>query len=281
MIVSRIHARAALMSTLLLAPAAGASDAAALPHADQRARDGYHEYLQTEMHRAFAIAPGGAWAWRSGLDNADQAATAAVTACQANSEQVCIVYAINDEVVLNRKRWPTLWRPYSSAAQAAKARAGRHRGERLPDLLLTGPDAKPLALSSLRGKVAVVHFWGTWCPTCLHELPQLDRLIRKLKDVPDVAFVFTQMREPYAAAQDWLRRHDLNLPLYDSGSHRPQDNRLRLAGGGTLVDRALATVYPTTYVLDRHGIVVFSMRGSPDDWSQYEAFLRDLAEHSK
>jgi hypothetical protein len=43
----------------------------------------------------------------------------------------------------------------------------------------------------------------------------------------------------------------------------------------------VAPVFPVTYVLDRHGIVVFSLRGSASDWLEYTAFLRDVAAHSK
>lgn len=275
-----------VLYTVLLATAfsvsapAGAADAERIPHVNERGRAGYGEYLTAEQHRAYAIAPGGAWAWQSGLDSRGQAAEAAVTACQEHSEQRCVVYAIDTDEVLDRRHWPTLWQPYPSAEQAAQAPTGRRRGERFPDLLLTGPDARPLAVSDLRGKVVVLHLWGTWCPTCLHELPQLDLLTRRLADAPEVAFVFTQVREPYAAARDWLARHDLDLPLYDSGS-KPESDRLRLRDGSTLLDRAVAPVFPATYVLDRHGVVVFALHGSPDDWSEYDAFIRDLATHSR
>lgn len=30
-------------------------------------------------------------------------------------------------------------------------------------------------LSDFKGKPLIVHFWGTWCPPCLKEMPALDR----------------------------------------------------------------------------------------------------------
>jgi thiol-disulfide isomerase/thioredoxin len=277
-----MNIRKAVLAALALAvvlPAA--AEDGAIPHSSKRMREGYREYREAEMHRAFAIAPGGAWSWKSGFDTTDEAVAEAITACQKNTDYPCVSYAINDKVVLDGKLWPTLWRPYPTAQQAAQAREGRQRGERFPDLLLTGPDAKPQALSGLHGKVVLLHFWGTWCPTCVHELPQLEKLANALRDTPDVAFVFTQMREPYGEARGWLQRQGLKIPLYDSGSHRQQDSQLRVQGGGVLADRAVALVYPTTYVLDRNGIVLFSLRGSADDWSQYAAFLRDVVAQTK
>lgn len=38
------------------------------------------------------------------------------------------------------------------------------------------PDGTTLALASLRGRPLLVNFWATWCPPCLQEMPDLDRL---------------------------------------------------------------------------------------------------------
>ena len=278
------HFVVALLATMLVTPmpalAAGRS-ANAIPHINDRARQSYQQYLQAEMHRAYAIAPGGTWAWKYGFDTREEAVAAATAACQEGTEQTCVPYAINDDVVFKARQWPTLWRPYKTAAEAAQALEGQHRGDRFPDLLLKNAGGKPVALSSLRGKVVLLHLWGTWCPPCVHEIPQFQELVNALRDVPEIVFVFSQVREPYADARRWLEQRGLRLPLYDSGSHSPQDTRLQLANGGTLADRAVAPVFPVTYVLDRHGIVVFSLRGSASDWLEYTAFLRDVAAQSK
>ena len=268
-----------------LLPAAAAERAArgarAIPHVNERARQGYREYLQAEMHRAFAIAPGGVWTWKAGFDSPEEAIEAATGACQLSTEQTCVPYAVNDEVVFDARRWITLWGPYKTATEAARAPEGRNRGERFADLLLTDADGRAVPLSGLRGKVVLLHLWGTWCPSCVHEMPQFEELVTSLRDAPDIVFVFSQVREPVDEARRWLQQRGVHVPLYDSGSHQPQDNRLNLNGGGTLADRAVAPVFPMTYVLDRHGIVVFSLRGSASDWLEYTEFLRDVAARSK
>jgi hypothetical protein len=45
-------------------------------------------------------------------------------------------------------------------------------------------------------------------------------------------------------------------------------------------DRELAKVFPTTYVLDKHGIVVYSNVDPVRGWNQYLPFLRDVAARS-
>ena len=173
----------AILFAVSLETVAAGRSTGAIPHVNDRARDSYRQYQQAEMHRAFAIAPGGTWAWKYGFDTPEEAAAAATAACQQATEQTCVPYAINDDVVFDARRWTTLWRPYKTAAEAARAPEGRHRGERFPDLLLTNARGQAVALSSLRGKVVLLHLWGTWCPSCVHEIPQFQDLVNALRDV--------------------------------------------------------------------------------------------------
>jgi hypothetical protein len=50
-----------------------------------------------------------------------------------------------------------------------------------------------------------------------------------------------------------------------------------LADGTKVPDRQIAGKFPTTYVLDKHGIVVFSHIGDASRWHEYAPFLRDAA----
>jgi thiol-disulfide isomerase/thioredoxin len=42
-------------------------------------------------------------------------------------------------------------------------------------LRLERPEGGELVFAQLRGRPLVVNFWATWCPPCIHELPELDR----------------------------------------------------------------------------------------------------------
>jgi thiol-disulfide isomerase/thioredoxin len=43
-------------------------------------------------------------------------------------------------------------------------------------------DGDEVTLDDLRGEVALVNFWGTWCQPCIEEFPHLAKLEKKLHD---------------------------------------------------------------------------------------------------
>jgi peroxiredoxin len=268
-----------IYALLLSVFAAAASAAPGLPpHLAVSGQDEYREFLEAPDHRAFAIAPGGAWAWVSGESSARDAEEKALSICQGQTEQRCVSYAVDGRTVFDAAKWPTLWRPYSGAAQARKAAVGRERGQRMHDLAYTDARGKATRLSALRGKVVVLHFWGAWCPPCRREMPDLQKLLQAMAQRQGIAFVILQAREKFEVSKQWAEKQGIALPLADSGSTGEDDATFRLAGGGLIKDREIANRFPTTYVLDHNGVVVFSHVGPVHDWSQYEPFLRDIAD---
>jgi thiol-disulfide isomerase/thioredoxin len=240
----------------------------------------YRAYLEAPDHSAFAIAPGGAWAWVSAEADAATAEQKALAVCQAQTRQRCVSYAVDARTVFDGKAWPRLWGPYATSQQARRAAVGSEPGQRFVDLAFADAKGNRRSISSLKGRVAVVHFWGAWCPPCRREMSDLQRLHAALADRKDIVFVPMQTREKFEVSRGWAEKQGITLPLYDSGSTGEDDAKFRLAGTGTINDREIASRFPTTYVLDKNGLIVFSHVGPVSDWLQYEAFLRDAADRS-
>lgn len=256
------------------------NDGAAIPHLPEGGRDDYYQFVGSPVHRAFAIAPGGGWAWASGKASAEDAAGIALDACQAQQAQACMLYALDDRVVFDAKGWSRLWGPYATAALAARQPVGTRRGQRFPNLAFRDADGRRRTVADLRGKVTVLHFWGSWCGPCRREMPELERLRNSLVGFKDIGFTLLQVRETLAVSAKWTAAQNIGLPLCDSGSAGESDPNLLLAGGAKVGDREIAKVFPTTYVLDKHGLVLFSHIGPVRDWSQYREFLIDAAKRS-
>ena len=256
------------------------SDADAIPHVGKRARDSYIDYLYADPHKAYAIGPGGAWAWQEAKSSPEEATQAAIEYCQRYSQQKCVPYAVNDKLVFDRESWPKLWGPYLSKEQAAQVPVGNRVGQRFYDLAFKDEKGRRKIISDLRGKVVFVHFWGSWCPACMIEFPSLVRLQKQINQElgKQVELVILQAREPFGESLRWAKLNGFeNVRLYDSGVKSLSDTEFQLADGSRIQDREIAKTFPTSFVLDKNGVVVFYHRGPVNNWLEYVDFFRDAA----
>jgi len=54
-------------------------------------------------------------------------------------------------------------------------------GRPAPDFTLPDVDGKPVSLHDYDGKYILVNFWGTWCPPCRAEMPDMQIVYEELK----------------------------------------------------------------------------------------------------
>ncbi|MDH5394083.1 MAG: redoxin domain-containing protein [Gammaproteobacteria bacterium] len=273
-----------LLISLLLSKAVMAVDMESIPHVSEKASGSFkYDYLYANAHRAFAIAPGGAWSWVADKPTEAAAKKAALTSCQQYTQQKCMLFAVNQQVVFNYTDWYTLWGPYKTKNQARQSASGILLGQKFPDLEFTDPAGKKKSIHKLRGKLSFVHFWGSWCPSCGYEFPAIMDMYRIINDLMpgQVEFVILQVRESFKTSEKWAKENSVErLPLSDSSIKNEDDDTLNINGGQTIKDRQIAKVFPASYVLDKNGIVVFSNMGSIDNWTEYVNFFRHTAQHS-
>lgn len=113
-------------------------------------------------------------------------------------------------------------------------------------------DGDPISLSDFEGQVVVVNVWGSWCPPCRAETPDLVAASEQLSD-ENVAFLGINSRDlNQAAARAFVRRFDVPYPsIYD------QQGRTLLAFRGTLTPNSI----PSTVIIDERGRVAASVLG--------------------
>lgn len=134
--------------------------------------------------------------------------------------------------------------------------ASKGIGQRLPDLQLvplTGTD-QPVTLADLAGKVAVINFWGTWCPPCRMELPDIAELEREFRGRADVAVLAVSCGQGRREQVDQLRLNTQRL-LDESGIDMPSYADPTFVTRGAFDAAAGFEGYPTTFVLDRQGTI--------------------------
>jgi thiol-disulfide isomerase/thioredoxin len=123
-----------------------------------------------------------------------------------------------------------------------------------PNLKFRDMAGHAVRLESLRGHVAVVNFWATWCGPCKQELPRLSAL-RAAYAKQGVEFVAISVDEPkdFAQIQPYFKQHQITLPVWTG------------ANLGTLGRLGFGNVVPATLVLDAQGDVVGRIEGEARD----------------
>ena len=132
----------------------------------------------------------------------------------------------------------------------------------LPSTPLVGLDGDPTDLATVvRGRVALVSLWATWCDACAEEMDALNRLQARASARVDALVVTVAVGETRDSAGAFARRRGLScVQLVD------QDFLLADALGQREV--------PATLVVDRLGRIVF--RGGALDAAGLAAFRAAL-----
>jgi thiol-disulfide isomerase/thioredoxin len=108
-------------------------------------------------------------------------------------------------------------------------------------------DGSPWSSTSARGSVLVVNFWASWCGPCRAEQPALSRVARAYRG-RGVRFIGVNVRESRGAAQSYVEEFRVPYPsLYDQAAL----NAARLQ----------AFALPSTFILDRDGVVAYRLTG--------------------
>ena len=111
------------------------------------------------------------------------------------------------------------------------------------------PDGPTLGLGDLRGKVVLLNFWATWCEPCLEEMPAMERLARTYRERGLAVLAVSVDREGASVVRPFLKRHALTFLV------------------GLDPKQAVARLYriwalPSTVLLDRNGVPLFSAQGA-------------------
>ena len=108
------------------------------------------------------------------------------------------------------------------------------------DYQLRDMDGRLYKVSDYRGKWLVINFWATWCPPCLHEMPELERFYQQNRERAQVWGVSFENGDK-STILEYVERLGVTFPILGYG----QDP---LTGYGEV------NVLPTTFIIDPQGL---------------------------
>jgi thiol-disulfide isomerase/thioredoxin len=150
----------------------------------------------------------------------------------------------------------------AASGSGGDVKTGLGVGQRFPDFKVDDLDGAPLSVSGLRGKVVLIDFWATWCGPCVAEIPNVARAYQKYQ-ADGFEVVGISLDQDRAALENFVRQRGVAWPQYFDGD------------SGTLARRYGIRSIPSTFLLDREGIIVArGLRGSALDRAVAQALAR-------
>jgi len=139
---------------------------------------------------------------------------------------------------------------------------GTQVGNLAPDFALQDLDGKTVTLSELRGSPIALNFWATWCGWCMVEMPFLEEVYEEWSE-KGLMMLAIDVGESSAQVQSFVESNNIALPV------------LLDTDGATAGEYAIRG-YPTTYFLDKNGVIQDFKIGAFLDKASLEVYVRKI-----
>lgn len=132
-----------------------------------------------------------------------------------------------------------------------------------PGFTLESRDGESVSLASLEGEVVMVNFWATWCGPCRQEMPHLEALYQRYRDL-GFTLLGVNVEEDPSGAEKFLAETSVSFPiLFDPGNDVSE-----------LYD---VVAMPSTVLIGRDGSLRYIHHGyQPGYENEYQAQVRAL-----
>jgi cytochrome c biogenesis protein CcmG/thiol:disulfide interchange protein DsbE len=110
-----------------------------------------------------------------------------------------------------------------------------------PDFTLPTLDGTTVTLSKLKGQVALINIWATWCPPCRAEMPTIQATYEQYREQGFTVLAVDLQEDPRTVA-GFMREFKLTFPAL-------------LDTDGAVSQAYQAYALPSSFFVDRKGII--------------------------
>jgi peroxiredoxin len=139
---------------------------------------------------------------------------------------------------------------------------GPRVGQPAADFQLSDLKGQKVSLSSTKGKPVLLNFWATTCQPCRNEMPFLQAIYNDWAD-KGLVLLEINMGETSSTVSDYLQSNNLNLPIL-------LDTEMDVAG------KYSVQYIPTTYLINKDGIIQNKIIGAFSDKSAIESYVTKM-----
>lgn len=126
------------------------------------------------------------------------------------------------------------------------------KGKLAPEITLNDLNGQTVKLSDYRGKIVVLNFWASWCPPCKSEMPEINKAAQEFAKGSDAVLLTVNLtdgsRETVDKARKYIADNEYSMPVW-------LDTQGRAANAYNI------TSIPTTYIIDRQGVIITYLAG--------------------
>ena len=131
---------------------------------------------------------------------------------------------------------------------ASQALAEASVGDTCPDFSLTTLSGGTFRLSDHRGKVVFINIWATWCPPCVGEMPDIQRL----KDTySDLVVLGVSVDDSASTARSFIQKNGYTYTM-------AMDDQYYTVSGRIFPTYAI----PNSIFIDPNGVITYLNAGS-------------------
>ena len=115
---------------------------------------------------------------------------------------------------------------------------------------------------ALRNKTVFINLWATWCPPCVAEMPDINRLYKEVAS-EDIVFIMISLDDDFNKAKNFLQKKEYDFNIYQFISTPPTE--------------LYSEIIPTSFVFSPEGNIVVRREGMARyNSAAFKEFLKSL-----